>query len=53
MAEDSLIIERKDYSTILYCINLYLSQYEIGNPFDIRPMIAMKVRHELEEAMKK
>jgi hypothetical protein len=53
MAEDSLTIERKDYSTILHCINLYLSQYEIGDPFDIRPMIAMRIRHELEKAMKK
>ena len=53
MAEDSLTIERKDYSTILYCINLYLSQYEIGDPFDIKPMIAMRIRHELEKAMKK
>lgn len=53
MAEDSVTIERKDYSTILYCINLYLSQYEIGDPFDTRPMIAMRIRRELEEAMKK
>ena len=51
--EDSVTIKRKDYSTILYCIDLYLSLYEIGDPFDTRPMIAMKIRHELEEAMKK